>query len=158
MTTETPLRPIPFVPVSAADDVAIRATIDDYYLGWYDGDGDRMARALHPDLAKRGWFRYPDEPIVDPDTFTTMVEAARAGQGRRDVSEGRDYEVRIDDVHADVATAVVHAVPFIDYLHLVRTAAGWRILNALWSPPGGVLRPRGAAASVTDGAPATSSR
>jgi len=143
MTVETRPRPIPFEPVSPADEAAIRTTIDDYYLGWYDGDGERMARALHPDLAKRGWFRYPDAPVVDADTFASMVEYATAGRGRRTDAQGRDFDVRIDDVHADVATAVVHAVPFLDYLHLVRTADGWRILNALWTPPGGVLRPRG---------------
>jgi hypothetical protein len=33
-----------------------------------------------------------------------------------------------------VWSAVVHALPFIDCLHLVRTPDGWRILNALWSP------------------------
>ncbi len=135
MTTGTGPRPAPTTPISPADDAAIRATIDDYYLGWYDADGERMARALHPDLAKRGWHAIrADAPRVDPDTWQTMVDAAAAGQGRRTAAQGREYEVRIDDVYGDVASAVVHAVPFVDYLHLVRTADGWRILNALWAP------------------------
>jgi Putative lumazine-binding len=118
-----------------ADEIAIRATVDDYYLGWYDGDGERMARALHPDLAKRGWL--PDGSggwSVDPDTHATMVEMAAAGRGRRTDADERSYTVHVSDVFGDIAAAEVHAVPYVDFLHLVRTAGGWRILNALWCP------------------------
>jgi len=135
MTTEASPHIAPRHDVSPADDAAIRATIDDYYLGAYDGDGDRMARALHPELAKRGWHALgADAPRVDPDTFTSMVEWAGAGHGRRADEAGRRFRVEIDDVYGDVASAVVHAVPYVDYLHLVRTPDGWRILNALWCP------------------------
>ena len=118
-----------------ADDAAIRSTIDDYYLGWFDADGERMARALHPELAKRGWIRIGTaEPIVDADTFETMVELAGAGRGRRTEPKARAFTVDVTEVFGDIATAVVHAVPYVDYLHLVRTPSGWRILNALWCP------------------------
>jgi hypothetical protein len=135
MTTEATPQIASTNPISPADDAGIRATIDDYYLGWYDGDGERMARALHPDLAKRGWHAIrAAAPRVDPDTFSTMVEAAGAGHGRRTEVAGREFRVEINDVYGDVAAAVVHAVPYIDYLHLIRTPDGWRILNALWCP------------------------
>jgi hypothetical protein len=86
MTTESRVAAAPTANTAPAssDDAAIRATIDDYYFGWYDADGDRMARALHPDLAKRGWLRDTSGRwFVDPDTDATMVEAAAAGRGRR---------------------------------------------------------------------------
>ena len=137
MTTEPQVVPAPTAPTVSAssDDAAIRATIDDYYLGWYDADGDRMARALHPDLAKRGWLRDTSGGwVVDPDTNATMVEAAAAGRGRRSDPDARAYTVAVSDAYGDIAAAVVHAVPYVDYLHLVRTPAGWRILNALWCP------------------------
>ena len=130
-TDQAPVRPA----ATTADVAAIRATIDDYYLGWYDADGDRMARALHPELAKRGWLRGRDGvPVVDADTFDTMVGFAAAGQGRRTDAAVRAYDVRVNDVFGDIAAATVHAVPYVDYLHLVRTSDGWRILNALWCP------------------------
>jgi len=117
------------------DEIAIRATVDDYYLGWYDGDGDRMARALHPDLVKRGWLRVGSgDWSVDPDTQATMVTMAAAGRGRRTDPDERRYSVDIGDTYGDIAAVVVHAVPYVDYLHLVRTPNGWRILNALWCP------------------------
>src|SRR5580765_400268 len=38
---------------TAADSSGIRAAAMDYIQGWYDGNADRMERALHPELAKR---------------------------------------------------------------------------------------------------------
>ena len=120
----------------AAERDAIAATVADYYLGWYDGDPDRMARALHPDLVKRGWLR--DEAgahAVTADTFGSMVEFTRAGLGRRSDPADRRYEIRAVEIHDDIASACVYAVPYVDYLHLVRTDDGWRIVNALWRRP-----------------------
>ena len=122
---------------TAVDAAAILATIDDYYLGWYDADGDRMARALHPDRATRGWLRGREgdaDLLLELDTFDTMVGFAAAGEGRQTDAAARAYDVHIDDVHGDIAAATVHAVPYVDYLHLVRTSEGWRIVNALWCP------------------------
>ena len=45
--------PIPPRAVTGADSAAIRAAALDYIEGWYTGDGARMRRALHPQLAKR---------------------------------------------------------------------------------------------------------
>ena len=39
--------------VSEADQAAIKQTALDYVEGWYEGNAERMERALHPDLAKR---------------------------------------------------------------------------------------------------------
>ena len=68
------------------------------------------------------------------DTFDTMVGAAAAGQGRQTDPAVRAYDVSVDAVDGDIASATVHAVPYVDYLHLVRTPDGWRIVNALWCP------------------------
>ena len=38
---------------SNADAAAIRQTALDYIEGWYEGNAERMERALHPELAKR---------------------------------------------------------------------------------------------------------
>jgi len=40
-------------PANSDDQAAIRQTTLDYIEGWYSGDGQRMERALHPELAKR---------------------------------------------------------------------------------------------------------
>src|SRR2546421_12804714 len=38
---------------TAADSSGIREAAMDYIQGWYEGNADRMQRALHPELAKR---------------------------------------------------------------------------------------------------------
>src|SRR5438046_6031410 len=38
---------------SPADAAAIKQTSLDYIEGWYEGNSERMERALHPELAKR---------------------------------------------------------------------------------------------------------
>ena len=43
----------PALDTSAADLEAIESVALDYIDGYYTGDGDRMKRALHPELAKR---------------------------------------------------------------------------------------------------------
>jgi hypothetical protein len=130
-------RPIPAGIVAGSDHDAIAATIADYYLGWYDGDADRMARALHPELVKRGWLR--DDAAgawtLESDTFDSMVDGTRQGYGRTSDPERRRYEVRAVEIHDDIASACVYAVPYVDYLQLVRTDDGWRILHALWRRP-----------------------
>src|SRR5207253_2700854 len=38
---------------TAADSTGIREAAMDYIQGWYEGNAERMQRALHPELAKR---------------------------------------------------------------------------------------------------------
>ena len=123
-------------PLTDVDAAAIRATVDDYYLGWYDADPDRMARALHPELAKRGWVRSAEGALVlGSDTWETMVEGTRQGAGRTTDPDRRGYTLGAIEVHGDIGSANVYAVPYVDYLHLIRTVGGWRIINALWCRP-----------------------
>ena len=72
----------------------ITAAALDYVEGWFDGDTDRMRRALHPDLAKR----------------------------------------RLRALDDGIATATCLCALYVDYLQLVRTADGWKIVNVLWAP------------------------
>jgi Putative lumazine-binding len=110
------------------DTEAIRATVLDYFEGWFDGDTGRMDRALHPELAKR---RAAEELGIT--TKDRMVELTGQGAGEEDRGDGR-VEVEVHDVFKDAATATVRSATYHEYLHLVRTADGWRIANALWQP------------------------
>ena len=42
------------------------------------------------------------------------------------------FEVFVDDISGDIANAHTVSPEYIDYLHLVRTADGWRIANVLF--------------------------
>ena len=123
---------------SAADSAAIRATALDYIEGWYAGDADRMARAVHPELAKR---------IVRTDTTgrsdvsqmgaTTLVMSTRRGGGRDTPAAQRRTDVRILDIFGRTASVRVDADGWIDYMHIAEADGRWQIVNVLWA-----LRPR----------------
>ncbi|MEO8564212.1 MAG: nuclear transport factor 2 family protein [bacterium] len=119
---------------SAADSAGIRAAALDYIEGWYAGDGARMERALHPELAKRN---------VTTDSASgrsrlsqlgalTMVLSTRAGGGTRIPAGERKSEVQILDIYRGAASARVRAASWIDYLHLARYNGRWVIVNVLW--------------------------
>ena len=124
----------PFEAPDPRDAAEVRRVIaEDYYGGWFNGDPVRMARALHPDLAKRGWVIGSDgRRLIDADTAATMDRWTREGQGRTDEPGERALEVRVVEVYGDIATALVHTRRYIETIQLVRTPDGWRILNALW--------------------------
>ena len=111
-----------------ADETQIRETVLDYFEGWFDGDEARMERALHPDLVKRSQEAGRLAEIGAPD----MLAATAAGRGRARDPGVRRIDVRVADVHGDIAAVVVDSNVYREYLHLVRTPGGWRIANALW--------------------------
>lgn len=118
---------------TAADSAAIRQAALDYIEGYYEGDGDRMERALHPELAKR---------IVRTDErgrsqlgqmgAMTLVAATRAGGGRDIPAAERRADVRILDVYEGAASARIDASGWVDYLHLAKWNGRWVIVNVLW--------------------------
>jgi hypothetical protein len=112
---------------------SIRATVLDYYESWYDADPARMARALHPSLAKRYW---DDDPArieaVRTATAPEMIEWAGAGEGREDALGDRSVAIDVVDVSNDIASVTARTRLYYEYLHLVRVPDGWRILNVVW--------------------------
>ena len=46
--------------------------------------------------------------------------------------EERDDLIEILDVSGDLASVKVTASDLIDYLHLIDTGEGWKIVNVLW--------------------------
>jgi Putative lumazine-binding len=118
---------------SRDDSLAIRRTAADYIEGWYRADGDRMARALHPELAKRimladsagrTWIRNMGA--------TELVRGTRAGGGSASPLAVRRTDVRVLDIFQNAASVRIDAGGWIDYLHLVRWHGQWLILNVLW--------------------------
>lgn len=108
------------------DEELVRAAALDYFEGWFDGDVERIDRALHPDLVKRQAAEQ-----LGVTTKERMLELTGQGAGAEDGAD-RTLEVEVHDVHGDIATATVRSAVYHEYLHLVRTAAGWKIANTVW--------------------------
>jgi hypothetical protein len=111
---------------TATDRELITQIVFDYFEGWYDGDVGRMDRALHPELVKR-----QAGTTLGVTTKERMVELTGQGAGREDGAD-RALDVEILDVCEDIASVVVRSAVYYEYIHLVRTADGWQIANALW--------------------------
>lgn len=130
--------PGPALAQAAADSAAIRATALDYVEGWYEGSAERMARSLHPELAKR---------IVRVDSAgnasmqqmgaTALVAGARAGHGRQTPRDRQVKTVRILDIFGNTASVRADMADWVDYMQMAKVQGRWVIVNVLWE-----LRPR----------------
>ena len=118
---------------AAVDNEAIIATVMDYFEGWFDGSAERMERALHPNLDKRGVrVDTTGVQLSNSRTAPQMIGWTRGGEGKAERPANLAIKVRIDDVYEQIATATVYSAVYIEYLQLMRTAEGWRIVNALF--------------------------
>ena len=124
-SNETAMRNMPV-------DEAITRAVRDYYEGWYDADVARMDRALHPDLVKRSSAR-EHGAVLSYITKKDMLEFTARGDGKKDGADPR-LDIKIDDLSENIASVTVKTPVYYEYLHLVRTPAGWRIANALFRP------------------------
>jgi len=113
----------------ASDIAAIEATVWMYLDGLYEGDTEKLAAAFHPVS-----HLYSDEQgrVVDVprDQWFEIVRKRPSPK-----SQGHPRHDRIISIdQAGPATALVKcecAVPpryFIDYLTLIRTSEGWRVV------------------------------
>ncbi len=63
-----------------------------------------------------------------------MIALHRRGEGLKlDPGGDRGIDIEVTDVHGNVASVTVRSTLYREYLHLVRTAEGWKIVNALWA-------------------------
>jgi hypothetical protein len=115
------------------DAAAVVATVTDYFEGWFDGDVERMERALDPALAKTGVRRDPaGELATESMGAADMIGWTREGEGVARKPADFSFDVTVTEIYHDIATVTVHSPVYREYLHLMRTADGWRIRNALY--------------------------
>ena len=114
------------------DATDITATVRDYYEGWFEGDPDRMRRAVHPELVKRR----PADDLSGVVTLTAgdMIEGTADGAGTRHSPDRRRIDISINHVHGSIADVHVTGDVYVDYLQLVKVDGRWQIVNALWAP------------------------
>jgi hypothetical protein len=125
---------------TAADSAAIRSTALDYIEGWYEGNPERMTRALHPELVKR---------IVVSDTATrrsvlqsmgasALLNGTRHGWGKETPKERRQKDVAILDIFGNAASVKTVMADWVDYMQMAKVDGRWVIVNVLWERKPGV--------------------
>jgi len=118
---------------SEADKTAIRETALDYIEGWYEGNAERMERALHPELAKRIVRTNPQgQSRLDQMSAMSLVMGTRRGGGKQTPKDKQQKDVTILDVFENAASAKIVASDWVDYLQLARWNGRWVIVNVLW--------------------------
>jgi len=119
---------------AAADSAAIRATALDYAEGWYEGNAERMARALHPELVKRIVVRdtTTGKTMVQGMGASVLVNSTRHGYGKETPKERQQKEVTILDIFGNAASAEAVMADWVDYMQLGKVDGRWMIVNVLW--------------------------
>jgi hypothetical protein len=132
------LLPLTVSAQSAADTAGIRGAALDYIEGWYAGSGERMERALHPELAKRIVNTNQNgRSVLGQQGALTLINNTKSGGGRTTPPERQRKDVRILDVFGNTASVRVDADSWVDYLHIAKWNGRWVIVNVLWE-----LRPQ----------------
>lgn len=117
----------------ASEVAAIEAVVLDYFEGWFDGDVDRITRAMHPELAKRTLATdATGTELLRSTTAAPMIDATARGVGRTRDLPDRQIRIQVVEVYEPMASVIVRSAVYREYLHLVHTREGWKIVNALW--------------------------
>src|SRR5689334_9894488 len=104
---------------TAADSAGIRQAALDYIEGWYEGNGERMERALHPDLAKRIInTNQAGRSVLGHQSAMTLVQNTKRGGGKQTPAAQQRKDVRILDIFGNTASVRIDASTWIDYLHI----------------------------------------
>jgi len=118
---------------SAGEAAAIKQTALDYIEGWYEGNAERMERALHPELAKRiVRSNQQGNSRLDQMSAMSLVQGTKRGGGKTTPAEKQQKDVTILDVFENAASVKVVASDWVDYLHMAKFNGKWVIVNVLW--------------------------
>ena len=121
-----------------ADKEAIKTTAMDYMEGWYEGNAERMERALYPELAKRMFSKDEKGRSVFNDMGAMkLVQGTRRGFGKETPKDKQRKDVTILDIFENVASVRADMSDWIDYMHVAKVDGKWVIVNVLWE-----LRPK----------------
>lgn len=104
----------------------VHRAVLDYAEGWYLGERERMARALHPGFIKRRVTSTGDFETFSRDEVLTFIEQ---GIG---VMPDAEITIVIDDVSDTVATARCYSSGYVDLVHLGRFSEGWRLVHVFY--------------------------
>ena len=128
------IHPSRAVAQTAADSSGIRQAALDYIEGWYEGNGERMERALHPELAKRIVNTNPRNGLsmLGQQGAMTLVNNTKGGGGKETPAAEQRKDVRILDIFGNTASVRIDAATWVDYLHVARWNGRWVIVNVLW--------------------------
>jgi len=107
-----------------------------YIDAFYEADTTLAYKSVHKDLRKVGWYYDQKKQAYTGAIempFDKLIDLAKRwnASGTRLTAE-TPREVKILEVSDKIAVAKVTAAWGIDYLNMVNTQNGWKIINIVW--------------------------
>lgn len=120
-----------------SDHDMVTAAVEDYVLGLYDVEPERIMRSVDTILHKLGYYDYNNESYSHVQmTYQQLYDLA--GKWNKDGSQANDEsprKIEIYEVHDRTASAKLTAVWGIDFMHLSKVDGIWKITNIMWQSP-----------------------
>lgn len=122
---------------SKSDSTSIVETALNYVEGFYNSDGERMEKALHPMLAKRTFLPSAEGQrlrFVDMSALMLVQNTRNSHRylkDKGDISKMR-RDIVILDINNNSASVKAYMEDWIDYMHLFKVDGDWKIVNVLW--------------------------
>jgi hypothetical protein len=112
---------------------AILATCHDNIDGQLEGDPDRVARSLHPDVVMRAVSgATPHERFaLETESREAVITSTRKGELKTPVGQWK-RSCRILDVAGNAATVRLDTPWFVSYDQLGNFDGKWLIVNSFW--------------------------
>lgn len=116
------------------DREAVRQAVLDYVDAIYNVEPEKIERSVHPELAKRGFYRRDEasEYSEGKMAFERLIDVAKNwNKNRKDLSKAKK-EIIIYEVLDQTASVKLIADWGIDYMHLAKYKGKWMIVNVMW--------------------------
>jgi hypothetical protein len=117
-----------------SDQEAVRQAVLDYVEGVYNVDPARIEKSVHPELAKRGFYRGKPEDAYRESKMThaQLIEVAKNWNKGRKLRPDAPKEITVFEVTDQTASAKLVAEWGMDYFHLAKYDGKWMIVNVMW--------------------------
>lgn len=116
------------------DRALVERAVEDYVLGLYNVQPERIARSVDTTLYKIGFYEY-DGKVYNNVKMTYQQLYNLAGTWNKDGKEADSETVKkidIYEVHDKTASAKLTAKWGIDFMHLSKVNGRWKIRSIIW--------------------------
>lgn len=114
------------------DEKAIRQAILNYVESFYQADTTKVYASVHPELAKRGYYKRNNAYTEATMSFDQMVRLSSRWNKNNPVPADAPKDITLFEVKDKIASAKLKAMWGTDYFHLAKIEGNWKIINVMW--------------------------
>ncbi|QNF32631.1 nuclear transport factor 2 family protein [Adhaeribacter swui] len=115
-----------------SEEKAVRQAIRNYVDSFYNADTAKVYASVHPELAKRGYYKREGQYQETKMTFRQMVKLSARWNKTVKLAPDAPQEITIFEIKDKIAVAKVKAHWGTDYFHLAKDNGTWKIYNVIW--------------------------